>query len=412
MSKINEGHALLREWSLIFYGTTQAIYPSDPTSTPRTVLVDITTPNSSSTNSNFHQFYSAQYPRISNNVNFSKFGPTGKISSSLKIPLNKPVYITSNGDLRNDPLFKTTNQGSSSRKQQQSSKIGTSLYSSNLKNTKLNKNNKGKSQENNKSITNSNNDGKIIKQKDSSMHVISGSQKNKFYRISQQNKSTNNLKSQSPSEIEKQKIKLQQPTERMKILEDKMGRKVIGDLQSSSSITINNGKLNTKASTTSKFPVKSIKQVKESYSTKQPSFTTDILVANRGASTVLQSNQRITKLFERYEKIQSIFPEFQPYQPILKDKHGQSLVNKKILNQSQIQTKSNTSMENEKNIAKQRENTKKSSHSFVPDKRILKKQQLLLAAAGVDSTQRPTSLVVPISHSKESNGTSNNIYNY
>ena len=417
MFKINEGHALLREWSLIFYGTTQAIHPNDPTSTPRTALVDITTPNSSSTNSNFHQFYSAQYPRITNNLNFSKFGSPGKFSSSLKIPLNKSVYIAASSDLRNDPLFKAiNNQGPSSRKQQQqqSSKTGTSLYSSNPKNTKLNKNNKGKSQENNKSNTNANNDGRMTKQKDSSMHTPTGSQKSKFYRISQQNKSTNNLKTQSPPEVEKQKLnKLQQSTERLKILEDKAGpgRKVIGDLQPSSSMGNNNGKFNLKLpTTTSKFPVKSIKQVKESYSTKQPSLTTDILTVNRVASTALQPNQRITKLFERYEKIQSIFPEFQPYQPILKDKHGYTAGSKKILNQSQMQAKSNASLENEKSNAKQRENTKKSSQSFVPDKRILKKQQLLLAAAGVDSTQRPMSLVVPVSHSKDSNGTDNKQY--
>ncbi|KAL5274649.1 FURIN family protein [Megaselia abdita] len=63
------GHAMLREWSLILYGTTNAISSSDPIS-PR---VSMTTPISNSskqnvsistTTPNFHQHYSAQYPRI------------------------------------------------------------------------------------------------------------------------------------------------------------------------------------------------------------------------------------------------------------------------------------------------------------------------------------------------------------
>lgn len=60
---------MLREWSLILYGTTNAIRQSDPIS-PRVVM---STPISNSfknnvslstTTPNFHQHYSAQYPRI------------------------------------------------------------------------------------------------------------------------------------------------------------------------------------------------------------------------------------------------------------------------------------------------------------------------------------------------------------
>ncbi|XP_037816406.1 furin-like protease 1 isoform X2 [Lucilia sericata] len=381
------GHALLREWSLIFYGTTQPIYPNDPVSTARTALVDITTPNSSSASTNLHQIYSAQYPRMSNNnnLNFSKFGLAGKLSSS-KLPLNKSVYVAANSDIRNDPLFKAINQGPVSKKQQQSSK-----------NTKVNKNGKGKSLENNKSNKNSNNGGRPLKQKESSTQVTPGSHKNKFYRISQQSKAISS-KSQNPLDANiKQKInKLQQSSERFQSPDEKAGRKVIGDLQSTSSTNINNGKFNSKSA------AKATKHVKESSSTKQPLLTTDIIIPIREGSISMQSNQRITKLFERYEKIQSIFPEFQPYQPILKDKNDNVVVLKSTPKQGPLEVASNIGADSTTITKPLRENSKKSSPSFVPDKQILKKQQLLLAAAGVDATQVP-SMAIATSNKKHSN---------
>ncbi|XP_065354665.1 furin-like protease 1 [Calliphora vicina] len=383
------GHALLREWSLIFYGTTQPIYPNDPISTARTALVDITTPNSSSASTNLHQIYSAQYPRMSNNnFNFSKLGLTGKLSSS-KLPLNKSVFVAANSDIRNDALFKAINQGSVSKKQQQASK-----------NTKLNKNGKGKSIESNKSSKNSNNGGRPLKQKESSTQVTPGSQKNKFYRISQQSK-TASSKPQNPLDVNlKQKVnKLQQSSERFQSPDDKLGHKVIGDLHSTTSTSVNNGKLN------SKLAAKATKQVKESSATKQPSLSTDILIPIRGGSISMQPNQRITKLFERYEKIQSIFPEFQPYQPILKDKNDNAVVFKNTPKHGHLEVnlQSNISGSSGTTLTKPlRENSKKSSPSFVPDKKILKKQQLLLAAAGVVGTQG-TSAAIATSNKINSN---------
>lgn len=60
---------MLREWSLILYGTTNAISQNDPIS-PRVVMstpISNTSKNNvslSTTTPNFHQHYSAQYPRI------------------------------------------------------------------------------------------------------------------------------------------------------------------------------------------------------------------------------------------------------------------------------------------------------------------------------------------------------------
>lgn len=382
---------------MIFYGTTQPIQPNDPISIARTALVDITTPNSSSASSNLHQIYSAQYPRLSNNnnnLNLSKLGITGKLSSSSKSPLNKSVYVAVNSDIRNDPLFKVMNPVSANKKQPQSSK-----------NTKPNKNGKGKSQENNKSNKNSNNGGRPLKQKESSTQSTSSSQKNKFYRISQQSKGST-LKSQNPSDVNvKQKInKPQQSNEKLHSLEDKMGRKVIGDLYPTSSSGANMKSNSKQTLTVSKLAPKATKQVKESQSAKQTSFTTDILIPIRSGSIAMQPNQRITKLFERYEKIQSIFPEFQPYQPILKDKQDIKGTIKNIPKHLHLEVESNKSSDSDLAIVKPlRDNSKKSSPSFVPDKKILKKQQLLLAAAGVDGTQGP-SIAISTSNSKNSNG--------
>lgn len=416
----------MREWSLIFYGTTQPIDLNDPVSIPRTTLVDITTPNSSSGTTNLHQIYSAQYPRISlNNFSFSKLGLAGKLpSTSIKLPPNKSVYVAAtNSDITNDPLFKAMNQGGPSNKKQQqqqlsklssSSSISSGGYVQNSKNTKVNKNNKGKSQENNKSNKNSNNNGKSSKQKESTTVSTPGSQKNKFYRISQQSKSSN-MKSQSSSADnpkQNKMSKLQQSTERLQSYEDKMNRKVIGDLPLPSLTSSGSSKGILKSSLSAgKLPVKATKQVKEPFSTKQPNLmTTEITLTNRGASAGMQPNQRITKLFERYEKIQSIFPEFQPYQPILKDRDNSNsavTVKNKIPKQGQLEVESNisTSSSGGTFTKPSRENSKKSSPSFIPDQKIMKKQQLLLAAAGVNSgTQIPMSVAISSSHRKSSNG--------
>lgn len=381
---------MLKEWSLFFYGTTYPIFPNDPVSTARTTLVDITTPNSSST----RHIYSAQYPRMSNNnVNFSKLGSTGKLSTP-KSPFNKSVYVAAYSDIRNDPLFKAINQGFVNKKQQSS------------KNSKANKNTKGKSQENNKSSKNLNNGGRPVKPKESTTQVTLNSHKNKFNRILQLNK-TQTISESSPKQ---QKVnKLQKSSERLHINEDKINRKLFGDVvqPSSTSISSINRKINLKSTVlSSKGVAKATKQIKEHMATKTPLAATDILIPIRGGPFALQPNQRITKLFERYEKIQSIFPEFQPYQPILKDKNEKAAALKTTQKNlhSDIGTNSSHATSGGIIMGKPlRESSKKSSPGFVADKQLLKKQQLLLTAAGFEGTQSPT-VTIPASYKKNSNG--------
>ncbi|XP_073835779.1 furin-like protease 1, isoforms 1/1-X/2 isoform X1 [Musca autumnalis] len=374
------GHALLREWSLIFYGTTQSIDPNDPVSTPRTNF-DITTPNSSSTTTSLYQIYSAQYPRIPpNNFVSSKLGSSGKFTSN-KLSVS-PSNILNNFAVPNATLNQvivankkiTTKQGSASQ---------------NNKNAKQNKNFKARPQESAK--TNKNSNSNKAKSKENSP-TSTQTPKNKFYRISQQGK-TSLSKLVSPSENVKTKIaKIQQPNERLQTSFDiKTNRKVVGDLPISNSkktITSGSGESNAKSH------AKATKQVKNLVSTKSPMSTTEISVTKRIRPASVQSNQRITKLFERYEKIQSIFPEFQPYQPGLKDQkeNGTKKEFEQLLksNHSTSQSINVSSIQSGSFTKPSRENTRKLSSSFVPDQNILKKQQLLLAAAGVSGgTQRP-----------------------
>lgn len=385
---------------MIFYGTTQSIDPNDPVSTPRTNF-DITTPNSSSSTTSLYQIYSAQYPRISpNNFVFSKVGSGGKLPPS-KLP-NKSVYIAPNLALSNDPLNQMPNNKKLATKQGQSS-----TFALNSKNTKANKNSKGKSQENTKSNKNMNS-GKLSMPKESNQ-TQSQSAKNKFYRISQQNKMSNS-KAKSPSENPKTKnTKVQQSAEKVvsPSHEDKTNRKVIGDLPSPAS-----GKLSSLVHTTAniKPPIKATKQVKDPSSTKLPlTSTTEVALSNRG-SVSMESNQRITKLFERYEKIQSIFPEFHPYQPGSKDK-GKNITSStatsvKVTKIIPSDLESRVPSTSGSFTKPSRENTRKLSAAFLPDQSIIKNQQLLLAAAGVSAgTQKPIGAVVASSHRKSSNGT-------
>ncbi|XP_075144791.1 furin-like protease 1 isoform X1 [Haematobia irritans] len=385
------GHALLREWSLIFYGTTQSIDPNDPISTPRTNL-DITTPNSSSTTTSLYQIYSAQYPRISpSNFQFQK---TGKMSSS-KLPTS-PLNIANSVTTTND----TANQYTGGKKY--ATKQGlSSAFIQNTKNTKQSKNKVQRPQENGKINKNTNKS----KAKDSNISPTQSS-KNKYYRISQQSKISTS-KTEISSEVVKAKTgKNQQLSERMQpSIESKANRKVIGDLASSSSKKL---VISGSAEIFGKLPVKAIKQVKPQLSTKILPSTTEISLQTRTSSESMPPNQRITKLFERYEKIQSIFPEFQPYQPGVKDRvdndtasEQKRLSKTESLNQSASVVSTNLSGGFTK---PSRENNRKMSSAYVPDQKILKKQQLLLAAAGVSGgTQIPLSGTVASAQRKLSN---------
>lgn len=393
-----KGHALLREWSLIFYGTTQSIDPNDPISTPRTNL-DITTPNSSSTTTSLYQIYSAQYPRISpNNFVFSKLGSIEKLTSSKMS--NNHVNMGSSVTAINE----TINQVISNKKF--TTKQGLpSTFVQNSKNQKQNKNIKGRPQDGAKSNKNSNGNKSKLKDSNPSSTQIP---KNKYYRISQQSK-TSMPKTESTFENVKLKnIKAQQSAERLQSSHDtKSNRKVVGDLPSSSSKKL---ALPGVSEITTKLPVKATKQVKNQYSTKSPSPTTEKSLPSHVSTGPIQSNQRITKLFERYEKIQSIFPEFQPYQPVTKDRKENNTILEptKTAKVDQFDSlPSSISTNPSGSFTKpSRENTRKLSSSFVPDQKILKKQQLLLAAAGVNGgTQRPLSGTISSATRKFSNGT-------
>uniref|UniRef100_A0A1I8PLW2 furin n=1 Tax=Stomoxys calcitrans TaxID=35570 RepID=A0A1I8PLW2_STOCA len=394
------GHALLREWSLIFYGTTQSIDPNDPISTPRTNL-DITTPNSSSTTTSLYQIYSAQYPRISpNNFAYSKVGSTGKLGSS-KLPSN-PVNIANSVTASNETSSQfsigkkyTTKQGSSSS------------YILSSKSTKQNKNNNNKTRPQDNSKSNKNVSGNKSKTKDSNA-APTQTAKNKYYRISQQSK-VSPSKAESTSETAKPKSpKNQQSAERLQSsLESKMNRKVIGDLLPASS----SKKFGTPGAGESvgKLPSKAAKQVKNQFSTKLLPSTTEVSTQARVNAESIQPNQRITKLFERYEKIQSIFPEFQPYQPGIKEKidNGNTSEPKRLTktDTSDPLISGSTSTNPSGSFTKpSRENNRKMSSAYVPDQKILKKQQLLLAAAGVNSgTQLPMGATLPSPQRKLSN---------
>ncbi|CAD6991797.1 unnamed protein product [Ceratitis capitata] len=503
------GHALLREWSLIFYGTTLPIDPNDPVSTPRANSAENTTPNSNaaSTTTNLHQIYSPQYPRISSNNVGSSGGingnsaaailgainamPGGGVKIPIKLPTtsNKSVYTAANG--ANNPLLNVA--GGSSKKQQQqqqqqqlykqqqqlqapsyqqiSATYGVILGSQSGKPSKGGKG-KGKSGEKgnggggggggkgggggNKSSANK-------KEQSSTSNT-----KNKFYRISQQQQPGGNSKSNGKSSQQGGGRAKAQSAERLQGFDDKMSRKVIGEITTTTTTTttastsnarpnssgkaakksnvadIGSDLANNAAKTTatqmtsySKLPVKATKQIKESL---LPMQTHEKLTAATFADT------RIPKLFERYEKIQAIFPEFQPYQgPKEKDttaaaaaaaiaaakaeKRKQAAAAAAAISTMDYEAETfrpmlgamngGSSSENGNNKGAgggggngsgskpSRENTKKSSPSFVPDQKIIKKQQLLLAAAGVSGgTQRPIGGVLGVLPNRKESGSS------
>ncbi|XP_058985493.1 furin-like protease 1 isoform X2 [Musca domestica] len=381
------GHALLREWSLIFYGTTQSIDPNDPVSTPRTNF-DITTPNSSSTTTSLYQIYSAQYPRIpSTNFISSKLGAGGKFSLN-KLTAN-PSNIVNNFALPNATLSHVVPNKKFTMKQGSSSQ--------NNKNSKQNKNFKARPQDNAK--FNKNNK---VKSKESSS-TSTPTPKNKFYRISQQGKISSSKSTSSSENLKSKTGKTQHSSERLQAsIDHKSNKKVVGDLPITNSkkvVTYGSGESN------AKLHVKATKQVKNLLSTRIPTTTTELSATNRIQTSSVQSNQRITKLFERYEKIQSIFPEFQPYQPVLKDQKENITkieIEKSLKTNHSMSLPFNVSTNPSGSFTKpSRENTRKLSSSFVPDQNILKKQQLLLAAAGVSGgTQRPISGTLTSSQKK------------
>ncbi|KAH8395553.1 hypothetical protein KR222_011145, partial [Zaprionus bogoriensis] len=405
------GHALLREWSLIFYGTTQAIDPKDPISVPRSVGAEATTPNSSdssTTTSNLHQIYSPQYPRISLN-NFANT-PSG----GAKLPLgktgqgaNKANFVTNNPMLQQaSQLPPQTAPAGKQGYQQISATYGVILGKSNANNNS-NNNGKGNSKGNNKANKanksgengNKNGNGKgnrKEKEKEknkererdrekeqtqgsnssaSSSSSSSYNNKNKYYRISQQqHQGAGGAKAKGQAHgLQTQRPKASSAE---KFFEEKT-RKVIGEIVSNNNNNNNNLRSNSSSSPT-RLPVKATKQVKEN------------------------ADSRIPKLFEQYDKIQAIFPELEPYD-------GISSTSKSAKQGAA------TSQQAARKQGKQFEvdlfkpmmggnskpgNTKKSpsappppsqplpalpagGSSFLPDQRILKKQQLLMAAAGV-----------------------------
>ncbi|XP_017958670.1 furin-like protease 1 isoform X3 [Drosophila navojoa] len=159
------GHALLREWSLIFYGTTLTIDPKDPISTPRGVSDEqATTPNSSggqgSTSSNLHQVYSPQYPLISPN-NFAQMPAGGAKLPLGKMPPNKSNLVTNNPL----PPVPPPKQGY----QQISATYGVLLGKTNS-NSNNNNNSKGNNKGNNKgSKGNKSGNGKANNRKEQAM---------------------------------------------------------------------------------------------------------------------------------------------------------------------------------------------------------------------------------------------------
>uniref|UniRef100_A0A6P4EUX2 furin n=1 Tax=Drosophila rhopaloa TaxID=1041015 RepID=A0A6P4EUX2_DRORH len=346
------GHALLREWSLIFYGTTQSIDPNDPISVPRPSGSEATTPNSSSTTSNLHQAYSPQYPRIPPN-NFGS-SPSGGSKLPLgKVPApNKSSYVTNNPLLNPAP----PKQGY----QQISATYGVILGKANGKSSNSSKektNNKGNKANNGNKGKSGGSGGNRKEHTTQSTIVQTTTSKNKYYRISQQQQQKNNKHDRNGVQTQRPKANSGE-----KSYDDK-NRKVVGE------ITTTSGGFGGS--------IKAAKQVKE--------------------STTSSSNSRIPKLFERYEKIQAIFPELEPYESsspkgkVKPAKQGK---------QFEVDLFRPTTGGNSR-----QGNTKKSpsvpppsqtmatlsilpilpagGSSFLPDQKILKKQQLLMAAAGV-----------------------------
>ncbi|XP_017052403.1 furin-like protease 1, isoforms 1/1-X/2 isoform X1 [Drosophila ficusphila] len=345
------GHALLREWSLIFYGTTQSIEPNDPISVPKPSASEATTPNSSSTASNLHQAYSPQYPRIPpNNFGSSPSAGGSKLPLGKVPPPNKSSFVTNNPLLNPAP----PKQGY----QQISATYGVILGKANGKannnNSKEKTNNKGNKANSGNKGKSGGSGGNRKEPTTQSSITQATTNKNKYYRISQQQQKNNK---QDRNGVQTQRPKANSGE---KSYEEK-SRKVVGEI----------------GTTTGNVSNKAAKQVKD--------------------GTTSNSNSRIPKLFERYEKIQAIFPELEPYENTSpKGKPKQAKQGKQFEVELFRPTTGGNSRQG---------NTKKSpsvpppsqtmpslailpilpagGSSFLPDQKILKKQQLLMAAAGV-----------------------------
>ncbi|XP_032289718.1 furin-like protease 1, isoforms 1/1-X/2 isoform X1 [Drosophila virilis] len=390
------GHALLREWSLIFYGTTLTIDPNDPISVARASSGEqATTPNSSttsSTTSNLHQIYSPQYPRISPN-NFAQASAGGAKLPLGKMPPNKSNLVTNNPLLPLPPA-PPAKQGY----QQISATYGVILGKTNNNNSNNNNNNKGNNKGNNKAnkankAGEKNGNGKTNKKEQAAQNSSSsnignqGSNKNKYYRISQQHGGGGGGGGKSKGQANGLQTQRPKASSSEKYYEEKT-RKVIGEITTSNNNNNNNNNRGSNSSTAPRLPVKAAKQVKDS-----------------------SPDSRIPKLFEHYDKIQAIFPELEPYESssLSKSKPG-------MQQQQQQQQKQQSPRKQGKQFevelfrpttggaagSNKPGNTKKSpsappppsqpilpagGSSFLPDQRILKKQQLLMAAAGVLTPQ-------------------------
>lgn len=405
--------------------------------------------------------------------------PGGGVKIPIKLPTqsNKSIYTAANS--ANNPLLNVAN-GSSKKQQQlykqqqqiqppgyqqisatygvilasQSGKPGKGAKGKGKSGEKANGGKGGSGGSGNKSSAN---------KKEQS---VSTNTKNKFYRISQQQQQSGNGNGKSTGKSSQQGGRTKaQSAERLQGYEEKMSRKVVGEITSTTTTTTSTGmrpsnnsqngktpiKSNSASSKTdsnpaiannaaktaatqmtsySKLPVKATKQIKESLLPLQ---------THEKLTVASFTDTRIPKLFEHYEKIQAIFPEFQPYQgPKEKDTAAAaaaaaaSKAEKRKLAAtagispldyeaetfrpmlSAVNSGSSDSVNNNKNnnsgsaSKPSRENAKKSSPSFVPDQQIIKKQQLLLAAAGVSGgTQRPIGGVIGVLPNRKDGGSSN-----
>jgi len=257
-------------------------------------------------------------------------------------------------------------------------------------NSKEKTNNKGnKANNGNKGKSGGSGGGNRKEQTTQSSIIQTTTSKNKYYRISQQQQQKNNKQDRNGVQTQRPKANSGEKSY------DEKSRKVVGE------ITTTNG---------SNGSIKAAKQVKESTTSSS------------------SSNSRIPKLFERYEKIQAIFPELEPYENSSpKGKAKQAKQGKQFEVELFRPTTGGNSRQG---------NTKKSpsvpppsqtmatlsilpilpagGSSFLPDQKILKKQQLLMAAAGVmapaqvevemEEVQATPDYEEPRDHRKEVNG--------
>ncbi|XP_055850087.1 furin-like protease 1 [Episyrphus balteatus] len=341
----NEGrymvsHALLREWSLIFYGTTLPIDPNDPVSMRTNPSEDTTTSSSSSsssqsssqsssTSTNLHQIYSPQYPRMPA-TNFNSFATQSKLNakvSSMKAANGTTVLLGGPGNNKK--------QQQQQQYHQVSATYGVILGSAKNKSKNGKNGNSGGNGGNgggkNKGSKSSNRPGNTQQQQQQSS-ASSSISKNNFFRIPASNGKSSSSKQTSGS--------TQRPKMSQQANYNSNGAVVIPNSKSVASDKSIQSVGQTM--TAAKLPIKAPKQVKDNNAYNGNSGISGVgggiggssiattssksaavsssggTLSSSSSSTSLLSmpqktNHRIPKLFEHYEKIQQIFPEFHPY---------------------------------------------------------------------------------------------------